>query len=315
MSSTSRIEDRMFRPLAFCAAGAAAAILAGCGGSGSGPANERASDPHARAAVASSSAVPEAVETVTPLTAADAILARREGFRCFASGDYAGAADHLEAVRAAGLTDPYARYLLGLARWKSGDPAKAEVALIEASRLDPTSVRTWTNLARVRLDRKDYLGALDSAGAALVLDPGCAAALHQRGRAEAALGRTDAAIETLREARQRDPGNPWIANTLGLVLLEHGRAGEAVPVLELAASKLATVAFVRNNLGVAYERCSRVDEAVAEYRASVAAGDSGGKAGASLARLQPVVERLAREKEGVACGTPVIAKGDGKSEH
>jgi hypothetical protein len=58
-----------------------------------------------------------------------------------------------------------------------------------------------------------------------------------------------------------------------------------VPHLEAAREQLPEVGYVRNNLGVAYERTGRADEAVIEYRAAVAVGDSGGKALKSLERL------------------------------
>jgi hypothetical protein len=45
------------------------------------------------------------------------------------------------------------------------------------------------------------------------------------------------------------------------------------------------VAYVRNNLGVAYERTGKTDEAKVEYQAAVEAGDMGGKAMKSLVRL------------------------------
>jgi len=67
---------------------------------------------------------------------------------------------------------------------------------------------------------------------------------------------------------------------------------EAVPHLEAARDRLPEVAYVRNNLGVAYERHGDLDAAVAEFQAAVEAGDPNGKASQSLARLEPLVERV-----------------------
>ena len=97
----------------------------------------------------------------------------------------------------------------------------------------------------------------------------------------------------MERAHQLDPENGYVANTLGYLLLQSGRADEALPYLEAARDRLPQIAFVRNNLGVAYERSGDIARAVVEYRAAVEAGDSGGKALASIGRLEPVVEHLA----------------------
>jgi Flp pilus assembly protein TadD len=115
--------------------------------------------------------------------------------------------------------------------------------------------------------------------------PNSASALHQKGRALAALNRGVEAVEVLTTARELAPENGHIANTMGWLLLTRGDAAGAVPHLEAARDQLPEVGYVRNNLGVAYERSGRTDEAVLEYRAAVAVGDSGGKALKSLERL------------------------------
>ena len=55
--------------------------------------------------------------------------------------------------------------------------------------------------------------------------------------------------------------------------------------MESAKTAFPHIAYVRNNLGVAYERTGRIDDAKIEYLAAVEAGDAGGKAMRSLARL------------------------------
>jgi hypothetical protein len=64
-----------------------------------------------------------------------------------------------------------------------------------------------------------------------------------------------------------------------------GRPADAIEPLEVAKLRLPHVAYVRNNLGVAYERTGRMEEAKLEYLAAVDAGDMGGKAMKSLVRL------------------------------
>ena len=180
----------------------------------------------------------------------------------------------------------------GLALRDAGQLAEAEAALMRASEVDPKSSRILVNLARVRLSRNDAAGALEASDKALGLTPNSASALHQKGRALAGLNRGVEAIEVLTTAREMSPEDGYIANTLGWLMLTRGDAAGAVPHLEVARDQLPDVGYVRNNLGLAYERTGRTDEAIAEYRAAVACGDSGGKALKSLERLhadpQPV---------------------------
>jgi tetratricopeptide (TPR) repeat protein len=180
----------------------------------------------------------------------------------------------------------------GLALRDAGKLEEAEATLMRASEVDPRSSRIFVNLARVRLSRNDAAGALEASDKALGLTPNSASALHQKGRALAGLNRGAEAIEVLATAREMAPEDGYIANTLGWLMLTRGDAAGAVPHLEAARDQLPDLGYVRNNLGVAYERTGRTDEAIAEYRAAVAAGDSGGKALKSLERLhadpQPV---------------------------
>ena len=192
--------------------------------------------------------------------------------------------------------DPYAHYLFGLALWKSGQLDEAEGSLVRSTTMNEQSVRTWINLARVRLDRHEYDGALEAADRAIGIDGQSSDAMHQRGRALDGLNRGDEAVATLEQARGLAPDNGYIANTLGYLLLRRGKTGDAVAHLEAARDRLPGVAYVRNNLGVAYERTGDVHRAAEEFRAALQAGDSEGKASASLARIEPLLrDRIASQ--------------------
>lgn len=232
-----------------------------------------------------------------PPTPEEVRQAWKEGVALYDGRDYEAAGARLQIVVDARPTDAYAQYLHGLALWKSGHLAEAETALATSSTLDGAKPKCWINLARVRMQRDDFNGALEAADQALTLDPGSADALHQRGRALAGQKRGDEALDALQQARAADPENGYIANTLGHFLLTSGRVDESVPHLEAARDRLPDVAFVRNNLGMAYERQGDLDRAVEEYRAAVDSGDSDGKSANSLARLEPIVgpEKIAGE--------------------
>lgn len=227
---------------------------------------------------------------------ADPKTAWKDGVAAYQSGDFADSATHLRVAVEEKTDDPYAHYLFGLALWKSGQLDEAEGALVRSTTLNDQSIKTWINLARVRLDRREFDGALEAADRATALDPGSSDALHQRGRALDGLNRGDEAVLTLEQARGLSPDNGYIANTLGYLLLRRGRPEEAVAHLESARDRLPQIAYVRNNLGVAYERTGDVHRAAEEFRAALQAGDSDGKASASLARIEPLLrERIAAQ--------------------
>jgi tetratricopeptide (TPR) repeat protein len=233
-------------------------------------------------------------EAATPI---DPKTAWKDGVTAWREGDYSTASKNLRvAVEETKKDDPYAHYLFGLALWKSGQLDESEQVLVRATTMYEGSVRTWVNLARVRLDRRDFDGALESADRAIALDGGSADALHQRGRALDGLNRGDEAIASLEQARSLAPDNGFIANTLGYLLLRRGKPEVAVGHLEAARDRLPQVAYVRNNLGVAYERIGDVHRAAEEFRAALQAGDSEGKASASLARIEPLLrDRIAAQ--------------------
>lgn len=232
----------------------------------------------------------------TPVETIDPKTAWKEGVQSYQSGDFATASSRLRVALDGRQEDPYAHYLFGLALWKAGQLDEAEGELVRSTTLNDQSIKTWINLARVRLDRKEFDSALEAADKAGTIDAQSSDALHQRGRALDGLNRGDEAVATLQQARSLSPDNGYIANTLGYLLLRRGQTEEAVPLLEAARDRLPQIAYVRNNLGVAYERTGDVHKAAEEFRAALQAGDSEGKASASLARIEPLLrDRIASQ--------------------
>lgn len=224
----------------------------------------------------------------------DPKTAWKEGVALFQSGDFKSASEHLQVAADVKPKDAYVQYLYGLSLWKSGRLDEAESALVQSTTLKDDSIKTWINLARVRCDKQSFDTAIEATDKALLIDANSADALHQRGRALSALHRQDEAIESLERARTLAPDNGYIANTLGYVQLRKGQVDKAVSNLEAARDKLPGVAFVRNNLGMAYEKSGDRVKAAEEYRAALQAGDSNGKASASLARIEPLLrDRIA----------------------
>ena len=291
---------------------AAVSLLTACGdrdGGGTGDSRPAATTPVAAQPAPADTTqpvtggvLPHGVQTAStlpavPPTPEETRAAWREGVTLYESGDFEDASSRLQIAATGRPDDSYVQYLFGLALWKAGHLDESEAALERSAEHNDGSARTFINLARVRLDRKNAQAALEAADRALVIEPGSAVALHQRGRALDGLNRGDEARGTLQQARMAEPANGYIANTLGYLLLRQGRTDEAVVQLEAARGSLPEVAYVRNNLGVAYERRGEIDKAVAEFQAAVDAGDPDGKAAESLARLEPIVERLPARRQ------------------
>ncbi len=122
------------------------------------------------------------------------------------------------------LADGYAR----LGQWPAARDAYQ--ALLK---LTPEDAEAWNNLAHVQLRQKDG-AALASAERALALKPGVPHIVGTAGWAAFHAGQTDKALQRLREARLRDPGNPTTRFYLATVLARSGRSAEAREELQAA---------------------------------------------------------------------------------
>lgn len=274
-------------------------VVAGCGGGGLPEEAVRRSEPvevEAKPANLAATIPPVAVddagapEGIRILSDGDVKNAWRDAVRRVLERDFGGAIPILEVVAEHRVRDAGVPYVLGIALWKTGRLDEAERSLERTVEIDPQHFKGWLNLARVRMDGGHYTEAHEAASLAIGLNEESADALHQSGRALYALDRGDEAVEALEKALALEPSHGYAANTLGWILIREGRFEEAVQVLEIAREALPEAAFVRNNLGVAYERTDRRDDAISEFQAAVKAGDSNGKAAASLSRLgEPLV--------------------------
>ncbi|MDO9165083.1 MAG: PEP-CTERM system TPR-repeat protein PrsT, partial [Rhodoferax sp.] len=100
-------------------------------------------------------------------------------------------------------------------------------------RITPDDGEVLNNLANVLLRLKDP-GAVRIAELAVTKNPNNANAIDTLGWAQFQGGQTDRALQLLRDARLRDPGNPEIRYHLAVVLAQTGRKTEAREELEAA---------------------------------------------------------------------------------
>ncbi len=123
---------------------------------------------------------------------------------------------------------------------RAGNYKAASDSYQAALKLEPSDAEALNNLANVQIRLKDP-AAIKTAEAALASAPGNALITDTLGWALFQNGQTEKALQLLRDARLRQPGNPDIRYHLAAVLAHVGRKTEAR--LELDAALLSGDAF------------------------------------------------------------------------
>jgi putative PEP-CTERM system TPR-repeat lipoprotein len=122
------------------------------------------------------------------------------------------------------LADSYAR---------AGNFSEARLTYDAALKINPDDAEVLNNLANVQLRLKDP-GAVKTAERALGKAPGNPLLIDTLGWALLQNGQPDRAVQVLRDARLREPGNPEIRYHLAVALAQTGRKVEAKEELEVA---------------------------------------------------------------------------------
>ncbi len=216
----------------------------------------------------------------------------REGTQAFHERDYPRAAAYFAADADARPDRAYTHYMLGLALWKSGELDGALEAMERSAEINDASIRTFVNLSRIHNARGEYEGARSAAERALALDGENVTALYQLARSQYNLGRIDEATATLDFCIGFDQAAAEAHNLLGLVRLRAGEGSAALAAFETAATLKPDVAYIQNNLGLAYERSDRLEEAAIALRRAVEIDANHQAATVSFARIEqrlPVV--------------------------
>jgi len=123
--------------------------------------------------------------------------------------------------------------VLGNAHARAGHFQAARLAYESGRKIKPDDAELLNNLANVQLQLKDP-SAIKTAEAALASAPGNALMTDTLGWALFHNGQSERALQLLRDARLRQPGNPEIRYHLAVVLAKAGRNTEARSELESA---------------------------------------------------------------------------------
>jgi len=134
-----------------------------------------------------------------------------------------------------------------------GRPTDARAIFTEHTREYPEDVEAWIDLANVSLELADLPRAEAAADRAISLAQADARGYLTRGMIESARGKSQQALEFLRQAFERAPKDTEVAVSYGLALRSVGRNAEAQVILSEALkadpdSELAKQAFAAGSL-------------------------------------------------------------------
>lgn len=121
----------------------------------------------------------------------------------------------------------YYFYLMAFGYYQLDANAAALRHLQKAVELSPWSAEFFGLWGLVLLDEKQFEQALQRANEGLAVDAENITCLNVRSTALNKLKRVDDAMETMQDALERDPENPYTHTTVGWNLLEKGRHREA----------------------------------------------------------------------------------------
>jgi tetratricopeptide (TPR) repeat protein len=192
-------------------------------------------------------------------------------------GDMVGAARHLDrAIALLGQTDDAADAHYFRARIDSAQnhPRAAAVQLEAAVRVRPGFADAWSDLGQVRSQLLDDPGAVAAFEHAVVTNPKDAVAQYRLGAEYLHQGKTQPAIEHLRQANELNPSDQSTMNALQMALRQSGDSVGADEVKQQLAellrerdrsnqNKLRAVQV--NNEGSALEKAGDLAGAVVKY--------------------------------------------------
>lgn len=188
-----------------------------------------------------------------------------------AAGDKAAAMIELGKALYDDPEDFDAAFMLGRTARRSHKPELASQAFLLAAQIDPEVASPWLQLARLALASKDNDLAEKRIQHALAVDPKLADAHNLLGRVWLNRSHWHRAVNCFEKAVTLSPDSRFYWNNLGYAYLLKKDFSQAVIALEAAVEDgdedVPNVpAYIRNNLGLAYEGAGRLQDAIVEFK-------------------------------------------------
>jgi tetratricopeptide (TPR) repeat protein len=158
-----------------------------------------------------------------------------------------------------------ARYNLGNAYLKSGDPGKALLNFEKAVELYPRFAAAYNQIGVIYSDKSQYEKAIEAFKKALDLKAPYPLAMFNLGSTYAQAGQFNPAINMLKQAAVLDDGNVEILITLGYALSRQKYYDEAVPHLRRAVEIAPENARAQFFLGALYAATNDKTAALTQY--------------------------------------------------
>jgi len=228
--------------------------------------------------------------------------------------DYAGAMRRVQARLDQSPKEPLLWLMKSEVHRAQGDTAQCEAALRQVLAVDPDNADAFMSLARLalaagkkpegiaelekllqrrpndvqalqlvgmaRAEMGDYTAAREMYEKVLAVQPNHPLAMNNLAELLAErLNRLEEAIPIAQKARQLQPDNPAIADTLGWIEFRRGRYAEALALITEAAAKIGEIPEVQYHLGMTHYMMGQEAPARAALQLAVAAPrDFNGKA-------------------------------------
>jgi len=174
---------------------------------------------------------------------------------------------------------------LAVAAQRAGRRQEAARAEQAATTIDPRNAAAQNGLGLVLVEDNRTSEAAQAFDRAVAADGTSAEYVANRGNARRGAGDRSGAEQDYREALTLDPGWGNALNGLGVLLVEQGRAADAIPLLERAVRADGAFWEAQLNLGIACQTAGRQAEAAAAYRAVLAAPERFGRERRAAATL------------------------------
>jgi tetratricopeptide (TPR) repeat protein len=173
-------------------------------------------------------------------------------------------------------TTPAAFYNLGQARLRNEDFTGAIEALQEAVQQDPQNFPVYVDLGYAREQTEDYRGSIRAYERALELKPEATSILYALGRLYEKIDRPVVALDFYRRLVEIEEG-PRLGDVyrrMGEIFLNQNENEMAISAFRNAALLNPDEHEIEYNLGIAYFRAGRQEDALTELREALS-GDTG----------------------------------------